>query len=330
MASKPNQIAKRAEINNSPQSSIWWHRTSMNLRVSLRHLQTFLAIVEEGTLTAAANRLHKSQGAISQDLVALEASCGVKLIDRSGQRVKLTAAGDTLLPDARDIVQRVQDAEASMRRVRNGEAGTIRIGMLPSLTVRTAEYVAEFHRRHPGTRFELTRELQTVLVERLRRGELDIVVGHSVLRSDIELVVVETEPVNVVVSERHELASAGLVRASDLIDLPFISNLRDMNSTRGAESFFESIGRYPDPAFQVDDYKTMQTLIRSGVGYGIMPSCVSKEKGLVEIRTEPKLERQVAILRTRSRRSSSVGEAFSFLSQEWGQLPVLKSDLVTS
>lgn len=289
----------------------------MTLRVRLRHLQTFLAIVEEGTLTAAADRLGKSQGAISQDLSGLEAGCGVKLIDRSGQRVRLTTAGETLLPDARDIVQRVRDVEASMRRVRNGEAGTVRIGMLPSLAVRTAEHAVEFRRRHPGARLELTRELQTVLMERLRRGELDIVVGLSMLRTDIEVVVVETEPLDVVISSKHPFADRISVTAAELADLPFISLLRDTNSTRGAESFFESIGRYPDPAFEVDDYKTMQTLIRRNAGFGIMPRSCS-DPDLVAIRTEPRLERQVAIMRTSSRRSQAVGEAFTFLTQEWG------------
>ncbi len=67
------------------------------IAMEVRHMRTFVAIAEAGALTRAAERLFKTQGAVSNDVKALEQSLGVELIDRSGQRVKLTTAGAALL-----------------------------------------------------------------------------------------------------------------------------------------------------------------------------------------------------------------------------------------
>lgn len=220
----------------------------MNPRINLRHLQTFLAIVEEGTLTAAAERQLKSQGAISQDLASLETECGLKLIDRSGQRVKLTPAGEALLPEAREILQRVRDVELSMRRIRSGEAGTIRVGALPSITERVAEYLFDFHKKVPEARFELRSELHGSLLEKLTRRELDMAVAMTTLRENLECKVLESEPLFIVVNATHPLANCDSLTPHDVAGYPFVSMMRDVSYARGGKDFFEVVGRYPDPA----------------------------------------------------------------------------------
>jgi DNA-binding transcriptional LysR family regulator len=291
----------------------------LNPRINLRHLQTFLAIVEEGTLTAAAERQLKSQGAISQDLASLETECGLKLIDRSGQRVKLTPAGEALLPEAREILERVRDVELSMRRIRSGEAGTIRIGALPSITERVAEYLFDFHKRVPEARFELRSELHGSLLEKLNRRELDIIIAMTTLRENLECKVLESEPLFIVVNSTHPLANRDSLTPHDVAGFPFVSMMRDVSYARGGKDFFEVVGRYPDPLFETDDHRAIQLLVRNGAGYGILPkSALTTSPDLIAIPTRPRLERQLALLRVQTHRSPALSDIYQFFSREWG------------
>jgi DNA-binding transcriptional LysR family regulator len=121
--------------------------------MELRHLTTFLAIVDSGTLTGAARGLYKTQGAVSQDLKMLEAELGVQLIDRSGQRVKLTPAGTALFPLASQVVHGVRKVEIEMSRVKRGEREVVRVGALPSLSLNVSQFLLSYREDNPGLRW---------------------------------------------------------------------------------------------------------------------------------------------------------------------------------
>ena len=84
------------------------------MTVELRHLRCFLAIVDEGNITRAAQSLHLSQPALSRALAQLERGLTVQLVDRSTHHVTLTGAGTTFAKSARAAVRQVDDAVASI------------------------------------------------------------------------------------------------------------------------------------------------------------------------------------------------------------------------
>jgi hypothetical protein len=133
--------------------------------MELRHLTTFLAIVDSGTLTGAAKTLYKTQGAVSQDLKMLESELGVTLIDRSGQRVRLTPAGTALFPLASQVVHGVRKVEIEMSRVKRGEREVVRVGTLPSLALSVSRFLLYYRSSQPGLRFLLFTELQSTLMD---------------------------------------------------------------------------------------------------------------------------------------------------------------------
>lgn len=87
---------------------------SERMTVEVRHLRCFLAIVDEGSITGAARRLHISQPALSRTLAQLERTLAVQLIDRSTHHLTVTAAGNAFAQSARDVVQRFDDAVAAI------------------------------------------------------------------------------------------------------------------------------------------------------------------------------------------------------------------------
>lgn len=290
--------------------------------MELRHLETFLAIAEAGTLTAAADRLYKTQGAVSHDLRSLEREVGSTLIDRSGQRIRLTEAGDALLPHARELMLRVREIDLTMNRVRLGDVGIVRVGALPSIAELIVDHLVPYRFIAPDVRFTLFSETQSVLVEWLLDGRLDLAVAEPEISDELVTVDLGVEAIVVMLRTDHPLASRRTLRPEDLVNERFIGCIRGLGNSRPAERFFSSLGTYPDPVVEVQDHRIMRDLIRRNVGFGLMTARTADEAhspDLVAIPTDPGLERHVALLRSARRiLPPAVLDFNAYLSSHWG------------
>src|SRR5690242_20126672 len=95
--------------------------------LEIRHLRTLIALAEAGTVSAAAQRLHLTQSALSHQLRAIETHCGAPVVQRKGQSVELTDVGQRLLTLARTVSGTISDAERDITRLVEQPAGTLRI-----------------------------------------------------------------------------------------------------------------------------------------------------------------------------------------------------------
>lgn len=119
--------------------------------MDVRQLSAFLAVVEHGTVTAAAAAIHVTQPALSQTIRSMEAEGGVPLFHRIGGRLRLTAAGEALVAPARQVVRDLDAARAALAAVAGVAAGTLDLAVLPTLAVDpTAALVGRFRQSHPG------------------------------------------------------------------------------------------------------------------------------------------------------------------------------------
>lgn len=142
------------------------------MRMRLEWLETFLAIVETGSLTAAGERVARSQSAISLQLRQLEDAVGARLLDRGARVVRLTAAGERLLPYAH---RAVEAAEAALATAVADEARIVRVGVpeeyaegvIPGL-------LAGLARRSAGLSVEVQCAASPVLESRVAAGRLDL------------------------------------------------------------------------------------------------------------------------------------------------------------
>lgn len=140
-----------------------------------RLLRAFTAIVDSGSFTLAAERLHMTQSTISQQLGRLEDAVGSILIERSLRPVEPTAAGERLLGYARRLLALQQEAEAAMGDT-TGTA-SIRIGVPEDIiNAAMARTFSNFARRHREIRLDVTAGLSRDLTRRYRNGEFDIVI----------------------------------------------------------------------------------------------------------------------------------------------------------
>jgi DNA-binding transcriptional LysR family regulator len=266
--------------------------------MQLRQLATFVAIAECGTLTAASQRLYKTQGAVSHDLRSLEREIDVILIDRSGQRIRLTPAGAALLPHAIELLQRADDIRTESARMSTGSVGGVRLGTPPSLSSAVLEQVLAYHGRLPDVRFTFFTELQGMLVDGLVEGRLDLVIAEPELRNELNCTPLDSEDILIAVRRDDPLAASPKLAAAELLGHPFVGFIREMSSTRLAERFFTPTGQYPSPVVEVDDFRLMRRLILGGIGFGIMPrSALDDDDGeIVGVPADPPLTRDIAVL----------------------------------
>ena len=125
--------------------------------MELRHLRYFVAVAEEEHMTRAAARLSIQQPPLSQQIKALEQELGVILFTRLGKRIALNAAGKLFLSEAREILNRVDEAQQRVRRFDLGEEGRMRVGYTSSASLHelTPAIIRAFRATHPLMSLEI-------------------------------------------------------------------------------------------------------------------------------------------------------------------------------
>jgi DNA-binding transcriptional LysR family regulator len=198
--------------------------------MEMRELRAFIAVAEEGSVSAAARRLHVSQSAASQTIQALERQLGTRLLVRGASGVTLTEAGMVLLGEARSLIAQHDKALAAVSGQAAATATTLRIGVpleLPADLLPRA--VAEMGASFPRTRVEVRHASSAVQLSELRAGSLDV----GLLRSrpadpDRDAVLAVEEALGVLLSAARaaELAGPSGVRLHQLAGLSWVAFAR--------------------------------------------------------------------------------------------------------
>ena len=127
----------------------------MECLMELKQLQAFMAVVEEGTISAAAKRLHMAQPPLSCQMKSLEEELGTPLFWRGARHITLTPAGQALYKRAQQMQRLSETAKQEVAALRGKVQGTLRIGTVSSSSARLLPYVRAFHAQYPEIRFEL-------------------------------------------------------------------------------------------------------------------------------------------------------------------------------
>ncbi len=170
------------------------------MNIDNRLISSFLAIVETGSLTAAARLVHRSQSAISQQVAKLEADLGKKLLHR-GKVLTLTSEGETFLQYARKVHSLSCELEDTL--LRPELEGQVRFGLPEDFaSFMLSDILGKFTKLHPKIRFSVDCDLTMNLVNRLDRGEVDVILiklTQSILTQN--LVSIWSEPLDWVCPE---------------------------------------------------------------------------------------------------------------------------------
>lgn len=143
--------------------------------MDIRIMEYYLAIVREGTISAAAEALHISQPALSRQIKDLEKELGVTLFERGSRKIKLTEEGMILRRRAEEMVRLMQITESEISRAHDNISGEIHIGAGESLAFHHISRIAgAIHKEYPGIRFYITSGDTDDLLEQLANGLIDL------------------------------------------------------------------------------------------------------------------------------------------------------------
>ncbi|MDE2361213.1 MAG: LysR family transcriptional regulator [Hyphomicrobiales bacterium] len=149
------------------------------MRPSLRQLRAFVAVVEEGSFTAAAVREGATQSGVSQHMKALETQLGVRLLDRDGRRMAATAAGLRYYEECVAALRRLDAAGAGLAAIER-MGGSVRVGLMPTFTrAILAPALAAFLESSGGVEVTILEAYSGVLTDKVRAGELDFAIVPS-------------------------------------------------------------------------------------------------------------------------------------------------------
>src|SRR5262245_20785415 len=143
--------------------------------MNLRHLRTFVAVVDADGVARAASRLNMTQPTASRQVEALEADLGLKLFDRIGRRVQLTAEGDDLVRRGRRLLADIESFSERARALKGGQTGVLRVGATPQFIESVMmDFLVQFQRRHPGIEVQFVESGGARMPERLERGDIHL------------------------------------------------------------------------------------------------------------------------------------------------------------
>ncbi|WP_371071304.1 MULTISPECIES: pca operon transcription factor PcaQ [unclassified Sinorhizobium] len=148
-------------------------------RVKFRHLQTFVEVARQKSVMKAAELLNVSQPAVTKTIGELEEALGVDVFEREGRGIKITRYGEVFLRYAGAALTALRQGIDSVSQARSGEAPPIRIGALPTVSTRIMPRAMElFLKEETWSRIKIVTGENAVLLEQLRVGDLDLVVGR--------------------------------------------------------------------------------------------------------------------------------------------------------
>jgi LysR family transcriptional regulator, regulator for genes of the gallate degradation pathway len=217
------------------------------MKIDPRHLTNLMSIAEHGSFNRAAAARGISQPALSNSIAQLERRLGVEVLTRTRRGSELTAMGKILLRGAETIDAVLTQAEEEVRLKRLGVEGPLRIGVVPSVTLKLMpDVLSLLLRRHPSIELTFIEGLDDQLLPSLQAGQLDLVVGPLAGVFPAPADIVEDplfdDPFSIGVGPRHPLRNRGSLTLAELRDAPWILPLPGNSYRRHIEALFMTAG----------------------------------------------------------------------------------------
>jgi DNA-binding transcriptional LysR family regulator len=265
---------------------------------SYRRMAYWLAVVEEGSFTRAALRMHVSQPSLSQQVRALELEVGGELLERLPRSVRLTAAGKAFLPHAQMAVRAAERAQQAARSALDLETGELELSTVRSIAAGILpELIQAWRQRHPGTFVRLHEFTHRSLAEDSVRGGVgDLGIGPPPIDWPGPVKRLGWEEFLVVLSPEDRRASRRSVRLVELKESDWVmfepgNGLHDLIVSACASAGFK-----PRHAVLTSQVETAARLAAAGAGPTLVPENVIPD-GLdgAFLRVDPPLGREVTV-----------------------------------
>jgi DNA-binding transcriptional LysR family regulator len=250
--------------------------------VELRYLLYFATVAEQQSFTRAAEKLRIAQPAISQQIRTLEEELEVKLLVRTKRSVRLTAAGQVFLREAKDILNRVERARTDARRAAQGATGTLSIGCFGwTASLFLPELIQAYRIRYPAVRITLDEQLPREQLDALEAGRIDVGFTRSLPKTKATRFLQERvygDRVVAALPHRHALVGSREISLEQLADEDWVF-LSRYSSPEVVDEFTllcTNAGFSPRIINEAARIQTVFTMIAAGIGVSLTPSYIRR------------------------------------------------------
>ena len=267
-----------------------------------RKLRYFLAVVDEGSVTRAAQRLRVAQPSLSQAIRAFEEELGVQLFHRVGRGLRPSAAGKALSGPARQILRTMDDARNAISGVLELKTGTLDIAALATLAVDPmATLIGRFRERHQGVQVRVLEPENADGVRELVRGgacelgatHLPVPGGQLAAHSLGEQELLFVLPPEAAPNDKRRLG------ARELAQTPLVVSPPGTSTRILLEQALAAVGVTPQIAVQTAAREAIVPLVLAGAGAALLPAPLAREaqrRGAVVRSARPRITRTVGLI----------------------------------
>jgi len=242
--------------------------------MDLKRLRSFVAVADSGSVSTSSAQLGISQPALSRQLSSLAETLGIELFEPVGRRLALTATGEELLGEARDLLARAQLFTERARSLGRGDTGLLKVAASPQM-IESAfpEFLARYAERQPGIRVKLIEAADAEQLVRLDRGDVHLAV--NVAGADASRFTIDVLPPMELLIVWHRsvgLAHSPLIDVGALRGLPLLL----LNPAFTTRKLFDAACRLAkfDPIVFVESAAphSLMALAEAGMGAAVVPS----------------------------------------------------------
>lgn len=248
--------------------------------MDIASLYTFVAIADSGSFSAAADRLHVTQPAVSKRLAGLEQALEVRLFDRLSRTVRLTEAGAILLPRARRILAEVEDGRRALRNLSGVVTGALTLATSHHIGLhRLPPVLRTFTSRYPQVRLDMRFMDSEVACEVVLRGEVElaIVTLPPTVEPPLALLPLWPDPLAIVAARTHRLAQMATVTPQQLARYAAILPSEATFTRRIFEEHMARLGVAVPLAFATNYLETIKMMVAVGLGWSVLPRTMLDE-----------------------------------------------------
>lgn len=256
---------------------------------TIRQLQYFVAVAEQGTVSGAAQLLSISQSSVTEAIKELEGDLGVELFERHPRGLNITHRGHQFLRHATKILADVSDARRTFVGEGSATTGQLKLGV----TSLVAGYVlsdmlARYRRAHPAVEISAIEDNGDYLEHLLVGGKLDVavmVISNLRDRMALQAEILEVSPYRLWMPLGHALASAEIIGVGDIAGEPLIMlSVDEIEENTG--KLLSAIGAKPHVAFRTRSVEAVRSLVATGAGVALLPDLVYRPWSLEGDRIE--------------------------------------------
>jgi molybdate transport repressor ModE-like protein len=265
--------------------------------LDVKRLRILREVADRGSFSAAADSLHLTQSAVSQQIAALEKETGTRLLDRNHGSVRLTEPGRTLVTHAEAVMARLEEAERELADIADLRGGRLRMVSFPTAgATLVARAVPAFRGEYPEVELELDEAEPEDSIPRLRAGEYDLALAYDfdsvpfTEDRDTERHFLLEERLQVALPVDHPLAKRKSVRLEQLSEETWASGVRPSSCRKNVIEWTRAAGFEAPISYASDDYQVIQALVAAGMSVALVPELLltGRHSGIKVLDVKPK------------------------------------------